>query len=174
MMFLIVGRTGVGKDTYSKRFIEQDQKKLVSYTTRPKRKDDKDDTHVFIKKEEVDNYKKNMIAYSEINGNIYFTLKDDYEKADFMIIDPNGIKNIVKSLSKEETENLRILYLWAKRSVRKERTKDRTNYNFEKRDQSETKQFDEFEKVIENNKYYHGIKVVLIIFTDKSTKIERN
>lgn len=168
MLFLIVGRTASGKDYYSKRF--NDLKKLVSYTTRPKRNDDQDDSHIFINEDDFEKYKKDIIAYSEINNYKYFTLKKDFNECDYMIIDPKGIKDLVKKVPKEDLENLRILYLWAKTEVRKERTKKRDNYNFDERDQNESPQFDEFEKEILKNKSYCGIRVLPIVFRDKTSK----
>lgn len=68
---------------------------VKSYTTRPMREDDKViDDHIFITDDEVDQYKNDMAAYTEIDGYKYFTTFDILNKSDIYIIDPVGADNL--------------------------------------------------------------------------------
>ena len=70
-IFLIVGRSGVGKSSIVKAVCDITGMTCVkSYTTRPKREDEKDHTdHIFISEEEVEKYRDVMAAWTEIEGN---------------------------------------------------------------------------------------------------------
>lgn len=59
------------------------------------REDDKViDDHIFITDDEVDQYKNDMAAYTEIDGYKYFTTFDILNKSDIYIIDPVGADNL--------------------------------------------------------------------------------
>ena len=74
-VFLIVGETSSGKDSFVQKICEEcGYNQLISYTTRPRR-DGEEDTHIFIKDEEVEQYKDSIIAYTEIN-NCKYSNKD--------------------------------------------------------------------------------------------------
>lgn len=89
-MILIIGRSGCGKDTCAKYLSERyGLKQLKSYATRPKRTDD-EDTHVFIRKEDVADYKDDIVAYTAIGEYEYFATRNQIETSDIYIIDPDG------------------------------------------------------------------------------------
>ena len=68
---------------------------VVSYTTRPMRKSEKNGSdHIFITDEEVSQYEDDIAAYTEINGYKYFTTYDVIDKADIYVIDPIGVDNL--------------------------------------------------------------------------------
>lgn len=113
---LIVGRTGSGKDTYAGCLQKIGLSGVKSYTTRPKRYKT-EDTHIFIKEEEAENY-DDLIAYTEINGYKYFATRDQLNTADYYIIDPDGIEYLLK---KVPDLNYKIIYIYTDENIRKER-----------------------------------------------------
>lgn len=94
--FLIIGRTASGKSSITKEVCKKLGLTAVkSYTTRPMREDDKTiQDHIFISEDEVDQYKDDMAAYTEINGYKYFTTFDILDKSDIYIIDPLGADDL--------------------------------------------------------------------------------
>nr|WP_207750746.1 hypothetical protein [Faecalicatena contorta] len=93
---MIIGRTSSGKSSITKEVCKRLGVAAVkSYTTRPMREDDKViDDHIFITDDEVDQYKNDMAAYTEIDGYKYFTTFDILNKSDIYIIDPVGADNL--------------------------------------------------------------------------------
>mgnify|MGYP000358188025 FL=1 len=71
MIYLIVGRTAAGKDTFAKILEEYDLKIVKSRTTRPKR-DANDDSHIFVKDVE-----DGALARNTICGHDYYILPED-------------------------------------------------------------------------------------------------
>ena len=148
-MLLIVGRTGSGKDTYAKELERLGLKGICSYTTRPRRQGE-GDTHIFIKESEVNDY-PDKIAITNINGYTYFATVQQFKKADFYIIDPDGIDYLNKNFPELD---YRIVYIYADYQVRRERVVNRV-FNaeaqllegkvFVDRNQSEDGQFSGFE-----------------------------
>ena len=157
MLYLIVGRTGSGKDTYAKYLEQYELKGVCSYTTRPKRTE-YENSHIFISQDEVAKYEKSIVARTEINGYVYFATVDQLKEADYYIIDPNGIKYLNKHFPEIKYT---IIYIYADDAIRKERALsrvDKKDYDKEKkvfmaRNSSESYQFDEFEKNLLANKH---------------------
>lgn len=162
----IVGRTASGKDKLTREAVEICNRWMkdhgtkfeivVSYTTRPRRDDDSDDSHIFITEEEY-NKKYNLApkcAYTEIGGNRYFTTTEqidemfENDKIPVYIIDPKGIA-FLKTIYTDC--NIFTIYVDTKRSNRKTRFSKRYpdinigEEEFVKRDSAETAQFDLFE-----------------------------
>lgn len=99
MKLLIVGRTASGKDTVAKNLIENfNLKKVVSYTDRPRREDEPDDSHIFVSTEEIQKLIPDMIAKTEINGYTYGATRQQVEESDIYVIDPDGLFEIVKTM----------------------------------------------------------------------------
>lgn len=91
-VFLIVGESGSGKDSLVNKICEEfNYTQLKSYTTRPKRVNE-GDTHTFIHSNEVDAFRNDMIAYTQIGEYEYFATKSQLEKAHFYIVDYKGIQ----------------------------------------------------------------------------------
>lgn len=93
--YLIVGRSGSGKDTIVNELCKRyGCTRLSSYTTRPRRIGE-GDTHIFITDDEFDAIPYNQkFAYTEINGYKYCATFDQIRSSDFYIIDPYGIDTI--------------------------------------------------------------------------------
>lgn len=98
-LFLIVGQSSVGKDSIANKLEENNFKVLKSYATRPCRVEE-GNTHRFIDKSEVEQYRDNMIAYTKIGEYEYFATKDQLHDSDIYIIDPQGVEYL-KSKSKD-------------------------------------------------------------------------
>ena len=96
LKFLFIGRTVSGKSSIAKAVCEKmGLTQVVSYTTRPMRKSEKNGTdHIFISDEEVKQYENDIAAYTEINGYKYFTTYDVIDKSDIYVIDPIGVDNL--------------------------------------------------------------------------------
>ena len=98
VVILLVGRTGSGKTSLIKRLCEKTGlRQLISHTTRPPRKDSKNDDHIFV---DVDAYfqaKANdeIAAETEIAGNYYYATKEQLYNADLYTIDPVGLKGLL-------------------------------------------------------------------------------
>ena len=147
-LYLIVGRSGAGKDTYAHFLEEQGLKGVKSYATRPKRSYD-EDTHIFITQEEADKI-TDKVAVTNINGYEYFATKKQVDEADYYIIDPKGIMELTHNY---KDLKYKIIYLYCDKEVRKERAISRGDAEkeieiFTKRCNSENAQFNEFEKWI--------------------------
>lgn len=96
-IFLIVGESGSGKDSLVAKACEElNLKQLKSYTTRPRRVGETD-THTFISPDEVEQYKNQMIAYTQIGDYIYFATKQQLYDVDAYVIDYLGIKWMYES-----------------------------------------------------------------------------
>lgn len=100
-IFLFIGRTNSGKSTIVKQICDEMKLKAVkSYTTRPMRESEKTySDHIFIHDEDVEQYRNDMAAYTEINGYKYFTTYDILDNSDVYIIDPNGVKTLKEKCS---------------------------------------------------------------------------
>lgn len=91
-LFCVVGRTGTGKDSLVDLACSSlGMKKVKSYTTRERRPGEGDDSHVFIKPVEIDQFKGRMAAYTKIGEVEYFATVEQVLEGDFYVIDPNGL-----------------------------------------------------------------------------------
>ena len=151
MKFLIVGRSGAGKDTLARELAKDGLVQVISYATRPKRFPD-EQTHIFVSDEEAE-LLTDRVAETKIGSYVYFATREQVEHSDVYVIDPKGVKELVTNMP--ETA-FAILYIDADRNERKqhaiERGSDRAAEEaiFEARSQAEDKQFTEFENWLNN------------------------
>lgn len=92
-IYLIVGQSGAGKDSIVNKMCElkpDDYRKVISYTTRPKRYED-EDTHIFVTDEEY-HKAKNIVAYTRFNNYRYWATQEQCEECNLYIIDPAGVE----------------------------------------------------------------------------------
>lgn len=149
-MLLIVGRTCVGKDTLTNALIKKGGLKMLkSYTTRPKRYES-ENTHIFINPA-LAGHIVDKVATTRINGYEYFATKDQLINNDIYIIDPYGIKTL---LTHCPDISFQIIHVTAPKTLSKQKAINRSNNPdestvFEKRYESENRQFSEFEKISE-------------------------
>lgn len=161
-MICIVGETSSGKDTLVKLINKYSKKNygvnilnpIVSYTTRPKRKGERDGVeHYFITEKEAKKLldTNTTLAYTKIEdpksgkkGYEYFTLLETINNYNTYLIDPNGINN---SNIKEYVDIL-VIYVHVPSFIRKFRAKKRSDYKtkYKARVENEKLQFDNFRK----------------------------
>lgn len=143
-VFLIVGASGTGKDTIVNYLCEQHNlKRVKSYTTRPSRGTETDETsHEFVTDEQFDAL-TDIVAYTEFNGYRYCATKDQVDKADLYIIDPEGIKYMKEKYDGErEIFVIRLISTKADRFLRMLERGDDTQDALE-RVRNDDKAFDE-------------------------------
>ena len=91
-LYIIAGHSGCGKDhVVDKLCTEHNLKKVISYTTRKKRKNE-EGTHIFVTKKEFDKLKDDMCAYTLFNGNYYCGTNEQVNQSDIYILDKRGIE----------------------------------------------------------------------------------
>ncbi len=136
-MIVILGKTCSGKDTVVNRLIEKyEYERIISYTTRPKRKGEiQDKTYHFISEDEffskIDSeffleYKK----YETADGIWYYgSAKEDYEKADdktVIILTPSGLSALKLWTSRNNIKlDINPLYIYANIQTIRDRLKKR-------------------------------------------------
>ena len=96
--------------------------------------------------EEVDRYKDQIAAYTEINGYQYFTTYDVIDQSDVYVIDPKGVDSL-KYKCRDKYRFVEI-YVWIPKEIAKERAIARGDdiEKFESRYESESEQFSDYEK----------------------------
>ena len=175
-IFLIVGRTASGKDTLTREACNKlNMRQLISWTTRPMRFPN-EDTHHFgtIEDFEVDKHFDNIVASTEINGHTYWATETDLFVSDFYIIDPNGLSELKKRYPYLPFVTI---YIDVPFQSRRQRFLLRQPYQddlFEQRNNSEDKQFTEFENNrcydyrIENNNFDVAIQTLIDIVQNEN------
>lgn len=146
--FLIIGRSSSGKSSIAKAVCEKLNLKLViSYTTRPMRPGETNYAdHIFINDNDVNKYKDDIAAYTEINGYKYFTTYEIVDQSDIYIIDPNGVLDLKNNL-KDQYDFIEI-YIRCPINIATERAIQRGDdlTTFMTRYKSENQQFSQYEK----------------------------
>ncbi|BAG09092.1 hypothetical protein [Finegoldia magna] len=124
-------------------------KPVISRTTREKRNKD-DNKYIFVSKEQAEREKNQSIAYTEIDGNIYYILEEDLFSKDYYIIDYKGFLKLEESFPNYDFD---IVYLSADEEERKEMFIRRggTVEEFEKRNNAEKEQFKDFLALTQSN-----------------------
>lgn len=147
LKFLFIGRTASGKSSIAKAVCEKmGLTQVVSYTTRPMRKSEKNGSdHIFIPDEDVARYENDIAAYTEINGFKYFTTYDVIDKSDIYVIDPIGVDSL-KIKCNDRYEFIEI-YIRTPQKLAEERARIRGDKlkDFKQRWVSENQQFTDYE-----------------------------
>ena len=147
IVFLVIGRSGTGKDTLVNYMCQKyGLKKLKSYTTRPPRQNE-EDTHIFISPEDVQKYQDDIIAYTKIGEFEYFATKSQLKDINFYIIDPKGVQDLENIPNLREEFSFIKLFIYLPEKERKKRIALRGDSEeaFLKRQEGEKQQFDNFE-----------------------------
>lgn len=137
MLVVITGKTCSGKDTVVKNLVKQGFKKIVTYTTRPKRKFEVDgkDYH-FISEEDFKNKIKQdffleWTEYKVSGGRTWFygsprspILEKNNSKNAVIILNPNGVDKLF-TLGREKKISYKIIYIKSNRETIEARSKHR-------------------------------------------------
>lgn len=122
-VFLIVGESSSGKDSFINKICEEcGYKQLISYTTR-ERRENEGDTHVFISKDDVKYHVDEMIAYTRIGQYEYFATIQQLYESEFYAIDPKGVNYMRFITAYKGVEDVRFvtIYINTPHELRKER-----------------------------------------------------
>lgn len=180
-VYCIIGRTGSGKSSLAKQVAQVlGLDILKSYTTRPMRKEEINNPnvdHVFITEEQADKLLDNadVVAYTEINGYRYFATLEQLKSSDIYVIDPLGYESLVDTLKNWNVTYIELvpIYISAPKRVRMKRYLLRDNCtkeDFEKRDNAENAQFNNFEmKIIRHDDNRLGVTNTLSAHVIKNT-----
>lgn len=164
MKYLIIGRTATGKDTLRQYCEECGLSFVKSYTDRAPRYAD-EDTHVFLTPEEYDRLQK-PVATTTIANARYCATRDQVEKADAYIIDPDGAYEVMKNMP--DTAFI-IVYIGANEDIARARFDARGgNIAYDERKASEDARFSELEEKIsqDTNTLPHNCAGAIIINND--------
>lgn len=142
-LFCVLGETASGKDTLTKKLCDETgMKQVISYTTR-NRRDNEGDTHIFVDNSVYEQMKSDdkIAAFTEINGNKYWSTIDQLYNNNIYIIDPNGLE-VLENLNLTDI-NLCSIYINVPTEVRLDRALYRGDSveDFFSRNRSEMKQF---------------------------------
>ena len=117
-LYFIVGASGSGKDYAVNKICEiGGYKKVISRTTRKRRKGESSNNHQFVSNQQADKEFDKALFKTFYNENRYYVLEEDLENADFYIIDPKGVKEAPADLFRKY--NVKIVYIkvpWYKRA----------------------------------------------------------
>lgn len=152
-IILLIAESGAGKDTIANKLEEQGYKILKSYATRPQRPGE-GNTHIFIKPDEVEQYKNQMIAYTKIGEYEYFSTKDQLLNSDIYIIDPKGYKYL-----KNKIQNIKIIpiFINVKEQERYNRACKRVGFDEQEKKKIESRfisEYKQFQKFREEEEFY--------------------
>ena len=169
-ILILVGKTASGKDTILNQLVKKHgYKKIVTYTSRPMRKGEKQDvTYHFTSPQEFQKMiEQGLFAeYKTYNTEFgvwyYGTALVDLENADdksVIILTPDGYRDVVNKLSKKPIS----IYLYANNSTIKKRLKKRGD------DQKEAER-----RVSHDNDDFKGIEneVDRIVYNNESDTID--
>lgn len=154
-IFLILSESGAGKDTIVDRLCKTGLKKLVSHTTRERRKDEPDTSHVFSTYEDYVQAKESgqIIAETCINNVYYWATKDQLKDADVYIIDPQGSDMLQKMGLPYRFVRI---YINVPKAIRRERAMKRGD-NMETYIKRSADEFHQFADMKIRNKYDYAV-----------------
>lgn len=96
-IYLIYGRSGVGKTTVANLLSEKyGYSQISSYTDRKPRHSG-EIGHVFISTEEFNKIRPQMVAYTLFDGHQYGVTAEEIDRNDIYVIDKAGIENLRKN-----------------------------------------------------------------------------
>lgn len=115
----LVGKSGSGKTAVAEYFKNKGFNVIESYTDRPKRYE-KEEGHIYIRTEEVEKYRDEMIAYTFFDNHHYFATRSQYinKGITFYTIDPAGVTKLEERVKDAE---LTFIYINVDENIRRER-----------------------------------------------------
>ena len=111
MIYILLGRTASGKDLIASKLVKSGYKRIVTYTSRPKRSGEKDGiSYNFVTKKAFErlislNFFAEWRAYNTVDGIWYYgSSVESYElnnEDKIIILNPDGFRQIKKILNTE-------------------------------------------------------------------------
>ena len=123
-MIVLIGESGSGKSTIESALVNMGYTKAISLTTRPIRPGEIDgESYYFRDIEYLQNLRSEgkIAEWIEYLGNVYALTKEECMKADVVVVEPNGLKQ----LQEIEGLNLEVVYLKCSEEVREARMRSR-------------------------------------------------
>lgn len=146
-IYCVIGRSASGKSSLTREVANQlGLKVLKSYTTRPKRESELNESdHIHISSEEVSNFSDDIVAYTKIGEYEYFCTKQQLLESDFYVVDPVGYYSL-KEKSRELGIKIESIYISVPRRILYQRAIDRGDSieAYSKRTEDENVQFTKF------------------------------
>ena len=155
VIFLILGESGCGKDFLVDRLCKTGLKKLVSHTTRERRKDEPDTSHVFSTYEDYIQAKESgqIIAETCINSVYYWATQDQLKDIDLYVIDSVGAEMLLKM---DLPYRFVRIYINVPKAIRRERALKRGD-NMETYAKRAADEFKQFANMKIRNKYDYTV-----------------
>ncbi len=124
-LFLFVGPSGCGKTTVTELLeANHGETSIRSYTTRKPRFAN-EDGHIFVSFSEFDEL-KDLVAYTEYNGNKYGTTKEQVDNSSLYVVDIVGVETLLENYKNTERP-IRIFYFDSTVATRIKRMMDRSD-----------------------------------------------
>lgn len=157
-LIILIGYSGSGKDSIANCLtFKYNLTQVKSYTTRKKRVNE-GETHIFIDKKNINDYRKDMIAYTKIGEYEYFATINQVLNSDIYILDPEGYYNLKNTCNKLNIIiKLIPIYINVPIKIRYTRLEIRgdSDKSIGERFLNECEQFDKF--LNKQNEYYYSI-----------------
>lgn len=139
---ILVGRGGSGKDFMRKKLEQRGFKYCVSYTSRPKRENEKEGRDYYFRDETF--FNNNIHKFYEIddfNGWKYGRTIEDFERSSLLIMTPRGVANI----KPEHRKKCFIIFIDPEREILRKRLIERNDADSaERRLEADDKDFIDF------------------------------
>lgn len=156
-LFCVIGRTAVGKSTITYEVAKENKLRILkSYTTRTMRQNETEEKsdHTFISPDEVEQYRDDMVAYTDRVGYCSFMTRKQIMESDLCIINPSGFYEL-KLKTKDMPVELITIYITVPYSMNMANAKSRGNFEEWKQNyERESEEFSDFEK---SNMIYYRI-----------------
>lgn len=105
MITVLIGKSASGKTTIQNELVKDGYEKIVTYTTRPRRRGEKkNDTYHFITEEEFlskidDGFFLEWDSYDTVDGKWYYgSAAEDYTGDKIVILTPRGLNKVKKKV----------------------------------------------------------------------------
>ena len=125
-IYLIVGKSGSGKDTIVNALCDKyGYKRLISHTMRHQRSDPADaKSHIFsdMKAYRIDKERGCVVAETYYNDNYYWATEEQVDESDIYIVDIPGVKSIKE---RYHNKGIVVIGIEADKETRKHRMKER-------------------------------------------------
>ena len=145
MRVIICGQAASGKDYLREKFHQKGSKIAVCYTTRPKRKEEREGIdYNFLSVEDfmLMVSRHEFVEWNSFKGWLYGTSLKDFMQSDIMIMTPKGLKQ----LDDEKRNNSFVIWIDTPKKIRKDRLLKRSDENdsTERRLKADQKDFKNF------------------------------